>query len=411
MALNVNSTSITSVIVNNTEMNVVAVVQGGVTTYIYAKAFTYTKGSYYGYGGGNNPETDFTCSRASSPYGHGAVGSINDGDTIYYGDELYFNIYTISTGTLITQYPDSSHTLTVTSNVKGSDYVSLMIGTGTFMLRGYGSADPNAITSFYVRVDGGSWHLYTNVAYDDTVPVDHQTVYENSVVEVADVVSTGYTAKYTQNNPLQVRMEFDADQNNSYIYEAVPKKCRIRLEKNTGVGTIYYRNGTSGSWSSTNSTVDLDITYNTTFQWYAPALNAGYSRNDSYTSTSSYESFTVNKVITISPTARQLTLPNSVDLHIAFFLRAGSAINGIEQVNAASYNNAQNSIPNFIVEDWTSINKNSNNEFIITASQINNIVHGYNSNYYYPGGDFQIDWTQADANGIVYVIADTNSYT
>lgn len=297
-----------------TDLDLVKVNLNGTIYYKYVKAYTYNKNVNYtrpGY------DWDFRCYRSSSPYKGASTGLISDGGTIYYGDVIYFTVNSDLKNagvTLSTSKPQSSP-LTVTGNVNASSYISIVKAAGRVWLMGYGDADPNAITTVYARVDNGSWVQYNNLPYDDMSVTVQGNVYFDSAIDVYDVPSAGYTARYTQSSPLRINLERDYTYINEgvyhYIYQALPATCAYQFVKNTGVNKIYYRNGTSGNWTELSSTTTVNFNYNSTVQWYATAVT-GYTRNDSYTSSSNYQTFTVTAKKTISPAATLNTYAVSV---------------------------------------------------------------------------------------------------
>lgn len=301
----------------STEVDLVKVNLNGTTYYKYVKAYTYNKNVTYtrpGY------SWDFTCYRSSSPYKGASTGPISDGGTIYYGDVIYFAVNSDlqNVGITLTTTKPQSYPLTVTGNVNASDYISVNKAIGKVWLIGYGEDDPNAITTMYARVDNGSWVQYNNVSYDDISVMVQGNVYFDSAIDIYDVPNTGYTARYTQSSPLRINLERDYQSINNegeyiYYYQAQPATCAYQFVKNTGINKIYYRNGTSGNWTELSSTTTVYFNYNSTVQWYATAAT-GYSRNDSYTSSSNYQTFTVTAKKTISPAATRLTYGFTVTL-------------------------------------------------------------------------------------------------
>ena len=91
-----------------------------ITATTSVKSFTYLTGTL------PTGVASITCTRSSSPYKGASTGTVANNETIYYGDKLYFTA-TASSGynaPSVPNYYDSSHTLTVSSNVQGKDYVT-----------------------------------------------------------------------------------------------------------------------------------------------------------------------------------------------------------------------------------------------------------------------------------------------
>lgn len=137
------------------------------------KSYTYTTGTL------PTGVASITCTRSSSPYKGASTGTVANNGTIYYGDKLYFTA-TASSGynaPSVPNYYDSSHTLTVSSNVQGKNYVTA------------GSA-------------AGSWHTVwtgSQALKVGTDPGDPSMAY-------GDTTISGLSHIITSSTPLQVKV-------------------------------------------------------------------------------------------------------------------------------------------------------------------------------------------------------------
>ena len=274
-----------------TELNLVKVNLNGTIYYKYVKAFTYTAGSKTGV-------STITCTRASSPYAGAATGTVASGGTIYYGDTIYFTATAVS-GYTVTSSVTVDNPMTVSSNVTGVNYITVTPNNYSLTITEFATG----VNYIHVKIGSGSYTQYSDQGtFTISVPF-------NSTVYIYDTVASGYTAKYTQSVPFVFTMG-----TSGYTYSPVPATSTLTLTKNTGVASIYYKVNGATSWTQTTTSTTVSVNYNTTVYWYAPG-ETGYSRNDSYTSSSSYATISNFKVSqTVSPTATRLKYSFTVTL-------------------------------------------------------------------------------------------------
>lgn len=125
-----------------------------------------------------------TTYRVSSNYNQASTGALSSSDTIYAGDQIYF-VPTASSGyNVSTSYYDSNHTLTVTGNVVGVDYVTASIPT----------LNPPTVSLVW-----GSYHewvdvVVTNPSSNPAVTLSYYVSYDTSTQYYDDADTVGTVA-------------------------------------------------------------------------------------------------------------------------------------------------------------------------------------------------------------------------
>ncbi len=123
------------------------------------------------------------------------------------------------------------------------------------------------IASIYYKINGAS--TYTKVTADVTLNVNYNSDYY-FYVEAA----TGYSyTKCTEASPCSTKMKAEAT---TQTLDATPNKYTLTLTKGTGISTIYYKVNGASTYTSTNATATLSVTYGTTYYFYGVA-STGYT--------------------------------------------------------------------------------------------------------------------------------------
>ena len=148
----------------------------------------------------------------------------------------------------------------VTSNMNCTlnlklDYFSLVIAKGT------------GISTIYYKIGDGN---YISTTSNVNVKVKYGSTYYYYAVP-----STGYTLnKCTESDPCSGIMN---EKGKSDALSAVLNKYTLTLRKGTGVNAIYYKvNGVNSYESTTNTSINLDVNYNSTYYYYG-ASSTGYT--------------------------------------------------------------------------------------------------------------------------------------
>lgn len=125
------------------------------------------------------------------------------------------------------------------------------------------------IASIYYKINGAS--TYTKVTADVTLNVNY-----NSDYHFYGEAATGYSyTKCTEASPCSAKMKAEAA---TQTLAATPNKYTLTLTKGAGISTIYYKVNGASTYTSTNATATLSVTYGTTYYFYGVA-----STNYTYT--------------------------------------------------------------------------------------------------------------------------------
>ena len=123
------------------------------------------------------------------------------------------------------------------------------------------------IASIYYKINGAS--TYTKVTADVTLNVNY-----NSDYYFYGEAATGYSyTKCTEASPCSAKMKAEAA---TQTLAATPNKYALTLTKGAGISTIYYKVNGASTYTSTNATATLSVTYGTTYYFYGVAAT-GYT--------------------------------------------------------------------------------------------------------------------------------------
>ncbi len=123
------------------------------------------------------------------------------------------------------------------------------------------------IASIYYKINGAS--TYTKVTADVTLNVNY-----NSDYYFYGEAATGYSyTKCTEASPCSAKMKAEAA---TQTLAATPNKYTLTLTKGAGISTIYYKVNGASTYTSTNATATLSVTYGTTYYFYGVAAT-GYT--------------------------------------------------------------------------------------------------------------------------------------
>ena len=123
------------------------------------------------------------------------------------------------------------------------------------------------IASIYYKINGAS--TYTKVTADVTLNVNY-----NSDYYFYGEAATGYSyTKCTEASPCSAKMKAEAT---TQTLAATPNKYALTLTKGAGISTIYYKVNGASTYTSTNATATLSVTYGTTYYFYGVA-STGYT--------------------------------------------------------------------------------------------------------------------------------------
>lgn len=202
MAIKYNGTKVTSIKYNDVSVNEVL----RDNNYVWTKPFSYTQGTL------PTGVASLICTRSSTHEPTASTGTINDGDEIYYGDQLYWSV-TAAQGYTATVTHGSSNKIVVSSNINGvtsSGVTATRITWTATVSLGTG------VKNYVYSTNGGtSWSSATTAS---TIPnIDYGatlTVKANEANEGYEVTSTTATATYSSQSV------------------TVPAACRIKWSLN-----------------------------------------------------------------------------------------------------------------------------------------------------------------------------------
>jgi len=154
------------------------------------------------------------------------------------------------------------------------------------------------IAKIHYKVNGAA--DYTPVTSDTTVKVNYNTTWY-AYAEAA----TGYSYTTTsKSNPASGVMTTGGA---SFSPEGTVCQYNLRLEKGTGIASIYYKVNGAASYAKTTSGMDVKVNYNTTWYAYAEA-ETGYSTETSVTNPTNGVMGTEGALFSPKGTANEYTL-------------------------------------------------------------------------------------------------------